>query len=473
MLPVDFIITGTVITGRADNLILDDGAVAVAGRRIVAVGPRREVEAAHLPEHRLGGPHYLVHPGLIDCHQHASQALVRSLIAHELPMIYRLYIPAEDAMSVDDVRLSATLMQAQLLRSGITTFAETTVSPVHEDVIVEAVESTGMRCSMARGTGDQDFHHAAMYSQISDHSWVKQREGEAHRDLERTASFLDRFDPRGTGQIKGAVASPQLTGASADYFRAAAALAEERDASLQVHVSRDREEVEFCVAVFGRWPVEQLAELGVLSDRLLAIHAILITDREIELLARAGSAVAHQPVECLNILNGVPRVRRFLDAGITVGLGCDNAVNDGYELMRATWIIHTALGGIAGYDPEHLPGETVFMMATMGGARALRWDHAIGSLEPDKEADLVVLNTDSPHLVPLQHPIVDLIRYGSRADVRHVMVGGKLVIEDGYLKTIDEERLLADARAAGPKVSTVVTQRRYRPLAPGVDWRRD
>ena len=470
MKPVDYCVEGLIVTGDARGTTFEAGSIAVIGDRIEAVGPKGIINKEYEATHRLGGARYLVHPGFVDCHQHASQALVRSLIAHELPMIYRLYIPAEIAMTADDVRISANLLQSQLLRSGVTTFAETTVDPTHEEVISEAVTAAGMRCVMARGAGDQTFHHAGMYSQVQDRSWARQQAGEAARDLERTARFLDRFDPSGSGLIKGGVHAVQITRASPEYLRDAACLAKERNASLQIHVSRDREEVEFCLSVYGRRPVEQLAELGVLSEHLLAIHAILVTDREIQLLAEAGSSVAHQPVECLNILNGIPPVRRLLDAGIEVGLGCDNAINDGYEIMRVTWILHTSRQGIAEYDPEHLPADKVFELATIGGARALRWGHAIGSIEPGKQADLVVVDLQAPHLFPVQHPVVDLVRYGSRAEVTDVMVAGRLVVRDRALTTIDEERLYADATRAGSRVAAVVSPRRYRPLAPAIKW---
>lgn len=467
---VAFIVEGIIVTGDADGHVFGEGAIAIQGERILAVGPRSELTARYSGERTLGGPNCVVHPGLIDCHQHASQTLVRSLIAHELPMIYRLYIPAEQAMTEADVQLSATLLQAQLLRSGVTTFAETTATREHEEMIAESIEAVGMRCAIGRGVGDQDFQHASFYSQRTDRSLARARAGHALRDLERTERLLERYDPSGAGRIKGTVVAPHITNTSPEYFRQATALAAQHDTSLQVHVSRDREEVEFCLAIYGRWPIEQLCEFGALTDRLLAIHAILIRDREISLLAEAGAAVAHQPVECLNILNGLPPIRQLLDAGIAVGLGSDNVLNDGYEIMRAAWMLHTAVSGMPSYDPEYLPAERVFEMATLLGARALRWEHAIGSLERNKQADLVVVDLDSPYLTPLQHPIVDLVRYGSRAEVQHVMVSGTLLVENRHLQTIDEERLYADARAAGPAMAAAVTPRRYRPLAPGIEW---
>lgn len=462
---VDYLVSGTVITCDDARSVLSDGAVAVRGPQIVAVGRRKDLESRFVPDERLGGRRAFVLPGLIDCHSHLAQALVRSLIAHELPMIYRLYLPAEDAMTLEQVGVSARLCMAQLIRSGVTAVAETTATPAHEDTIVAAVEETGMRVVMARGAADQDSHHAGSYSQITGHSWAKPRLGEAERDLNRTSQFLDRYPPAGDQLLRGAVLASHITGFSPEYIRTAAALAADRSASFQVHVGRDREEVEFSLAVYGRRPVEQLAHWGVLSERLLAIHAILVTDREAGLLAAAGASVAHSPVECQNILNGIPRVQRLRERGIAVGLGCDNAINDMWEVMRAGWVIHSSMGAIPDYDPEHLPAGDILDMATRDAARALLWHDGLGSIEVGKQADLVVVDGDAAHLVPVHDPVTELVRYGTRADVRDVMVAGRLLLSSGRHTTIDTERLFAAAEQAAPSVAAAVTPRRYRPLS--------
>ena len=467
-LPADWIVTGTVVTADPSRRVLADGAVAVVDGRIAAVGRRDEVEGAWAApaDHRLGGRRAIVMPGMIDGHSHASQALVRSLIAGELPMIYRLYLPGEDVMTLDDVGVSARLLMAQHLRCGVTTFAETTATPAHEEAVVDAVEEVGMRCAMARGAGDQRFHHASVYAQVTEHSWVERRDGEAEADLVRTAAFLDRYDPAGTGRIKGCVLASHLTGFSRHYFELAAALAADRDATLQVHVGRDREEVELVMAVYGRRPVEVLADWGVLSERLLAIHAILVNPTEIGLLADAGASVAHSPAECLNILNGVPPVAQMRARGIAVGLGCDNAINDMWEVMRMAGAAHGALYGIPGYDAECVTADDLLDMATIEGARAIGWSNLIGSLEVGKHADVVVVDGSGPHMVPVQHPVVDLVRYGARADVRDVIVGGRLLLSGGQPTTIDLEALTVQAEDAAARIAAVVTPRRYRPLSP-------
>lgn len=467
-LSVDTMLHGTVITCDAGRRVIVDGAVAVTGGRIAAVGPRTELLTTYAPTRIIGGGRTTILPGLIDCHSHLSQALVRSLIAHELPMIQRLYLPAEDAMTQDEVATSVRLCAAQLLRSGVTCVAETTATQAHEETILETLTEIGMRAVVARGASDLDAHHESIYGQVTQRSTAKMRHGEAERDLDRTASFLDRFDPAGSGMIKGAVLASHLTGCSPHYVRLAAELARERGASFQVHVARDREEIEFCLAVHGVRPLQALADWGVLGPQFLAIHGILLTDPEATLLADAGGGLAHAPLECLNILNGIPPVGRWRRRGLTIGLGCDNALNDGFEMMRAVAIQQGTLHAVPGYDPEHLPAEHILEMATRDAARALSWDHAIGSLEVGKSADLIVIDRNAPHLLGQQHPVVDLVRYGTRHEVRHVMVAGRLLLEDGNLTSIDLPAVALAADRAAPGVAAVVAPRRYRPLAPSL-----
>jgi len=462
--PVDTIVTGHIVTMDTQRRLLPQGAIAIHNGTILAVGEEADILAQYEAKQQLGDRHTIVLPGLIDCHNHAAQSLVRSLIAEELPMIYRLYLPAEDAMTLDDVRVSARLCAAQLLRSGVTTFTETTVTTAHEEVIVEVIQEVGIRCCMARGAGDQDFCHAAVYSQITDHSWIHPRPGEGEQDLQRTEAFLNRYDPSGRGLIKGSVLASHLTAYSADYFQAAAALARQYNTSLQVHVARDREEVEFSLAVFGCTPIQRLAELGIVDDHLLAIHAILANEQEIALLGKAHAAIAHSPIECLNIFNGVPNIAQMRISGMQAGLGCDNALNDMFEVMRAAWLIHGALRGIPTYNPRHLTAEDILEMATIGGAKAIRWSDRIGSLEVGKAADLVMLDGRAAHLFPIQNLPTELVRYASRADVASVMVNGQLLIDNRQYTTLDLEKLAFLAESGAQRIRAAIAHRRYTPL---------
>lgn len=462
--PVDLIVRGRIVTMDPARRVVDDGAVALRGGDIVAIGARGDIADRYRASEIVGDDSSIVLPGFIDAHTHCTQCFVRSLTAGELPMIPRLYAPAQRSLDPDQAAATVRLIAAQLLRSGITTLCEGTLNPAHEAAIVDAIETVGIRCALARGAADQDFHHAGLYSQLTDRSWVKAREGEAELDLARTETFLARHPARGRGLVRGAVNASALLGFSERYFRDGAALARRHDATLQVHIARDREEVELCLAVWGRRPIERLADLGVIDPHLVAIHAVLASEPEIELLAQGGAGLAHSPIECVANLNAVPNLPRIRARGIRVALGCDNQANDMFVTMRATWLVHGAKWGVPSYDPEFLLAADILAMATIEAADVLRMDDLVGSLEPGKAADLVVLDGGAPHLMAMQHLSSEIVRYATRAEVRATIVNGKVLYRDGVFATIDVDRLRAESAAGATHVRRVLEGRRYRVL---------
>lgn len=410
-------------------------------------------------------------PGMIDGHTHTAQSLVRGLIANELPMIYRLYVPAMQALDPDSAALSAKLAAAQLLRSGVTTICEGAVGypPEIEAAVIAAFQEAGIRSIVARGAGDQDFHHAALYSQVTESSSYRKREGAAARDLERTAALLAAYPSDGSAMVNAAVCASGLPDFSSEYFAAAAQLAETHDAKLHVHLARDREEVEFCMAAFGRRPIEQLHHLGHVTERLVAAHCMLATEGEIELMRAGGAALAHSPVECLNILNGIPAIQRFRAAGIKVSLGCDNAVNDMWETMRAVWLMQGATRGLPSYDAAHILETDVIAMATRESAQALGLGGNLGMLKAGMKADVVILDGSGAHMFPRQNLQAELMRYGTRAEVHTVLVDGKTVIAGGTHQTLDLEDMRAQTQEVAVRIRALVESRRYQPITTG--WR--
>lgn len=464
---VDFIIKGTIIT--VDEMLgtIEDGAIAINGSTIAAVGHARDITTEFSANRVIDRPHAVIMPGMIDGHTHTAQSLVRGLIANELPHIFRLYVPAMEALDVEGAALSAKIAAAQLLRSGVTTICEGAVgySPEAEAAVMRAFEEAGIRVMLARGSGDQDFHHAALYSQITERSWFRKRESEALADLDRTRSLLRTFPTDGSGLTNVAICPSSLPDFSSDYFAEASRLAAEFNAKLHVHLARDREEVEFCLAAFGRRPIEQLAHLGHVNERLVAVHCMLASESEIELLRRGGASVAHSPIECLNILNAVPSIQRFRTAGIRVGLGCDNAVNDAWETMRAVWLMQSTLRGLPAYDAAHVTEADVLAMATAEGADVLGMGNHIGRLAPGMQADLIVLDGSGPHAFPRQNLEAEIIRYGTRAEVEIVMVGGHIRVEGGAVKSLDMDQLRSETDGYARSIKQLVEPRRYQPIA--------
>jgi 5-methylthioadenosine/S-adenosylhomocysteine deaminase len=462
----DALLAGRVVTMNAAREILTDGAVAVKDGRIVAVGPRADVLAAWTPARLLAEDRAIILPGLIDAHTHMAQALVRGMVADELPHILRILQPVTSSMRPEEIATAAALCSTQLLSAGVTTVCEGAIGMADESLaaLLEAVHEVGLRCNLVTGRSDQSFHHAALYSQVRDRSSLSVREGEAEADLLRTEALLARFPPDGRGAITAGICASSLTGFSVGYMRLAHELAERTGAKLHIHASRDREEVEFCLSVYGRRPIEQLDHLGVLSPRTVLAHAMLATERELVLMGRAGCGVAHSAIECVNILNAVPNVRMMRELGITVGLAGDNAANDMFRVMHAAWVIHGATRGIAAYDPAVMPAEDILAMATIEAARLLGLDHIIGSIEIGKEADLVVLDGADPHLFPVQALVPELVRHASRGDVRYVLVAGRVVRDPGGVTTIDRAALAARADGHAPRLRAIAAGGRYRSL---------
>jgi 5-methylthioadenosine/S-adenosylhomocysteine deaminase len=462
---VDLVIEGTVITMNPERRVIDEGAVAVKGDRIVAVDRAADVRPRYEGARTLGGKRRIVLPGLIDCHNHLAQALVREYAMEDYPNIYRVYIPCEMAMNRDDAAVSASFGISQLLRAGVTTVAETTCTLEHEEPIARTVVETGIRCAMARGLGDRTSKLASNYDQIDERSSYADDPGLLREDLATTEEWLERWADEGEGRLRPWINNLGVPSCSDERFHATQEMAEKHDSGVMCHINRDREEIELSFSLFGERPIEHLNGIGALDERFLAIHAMLTTDREIRMLAEAGAAVAHAPIVCTDIVSAVTKVIAMRTAGVTVGLGCDTVINDLFKVMRIAFVMHGQAAGIPLYDPLSLTTEDTMTMATIDAARALRWDHEIGSLEVGKAADVVVVDAENTRLTPTYQAVGTLVRYAVGTDVESVLVAGRVVVDQGRVLTIDEQPLLDEAVLLGEKLGAVLGPRRYRPLA--------
>jgi 5-methylthioadenosine/S-adenosylhomocysteine deaminase len=174
--------------------------------------------------------------------------------------------------------------------------------------------------------------------------------------------------------------------------------------------------------------------------------------------------VAHAPIVCTDIVSAVTKVVAMRAAGVTVGLGCDTVINDLFKVMRIAFVMHGQASGIPLYDPIGFTTEDAMTMATIDAASAIRWDDEIGSLEPGKAADVVVVDAENTRLTPTYQPVGTLVRYAVGTDVETVVVAGRIVVDDGRVLTVDEPALLDEAVRLGDKLGAALGPRRYRPL---------
>jgi 5-methylthioadenosine/S-adenosylhomocysteine deaminase len=465
---VSTLVEGTIVTMDRDRSVISDGAVAVAGDRIAAVGDAAELRDVYPEARRIGGERRYVIPGLIDCHNHIAQALCRESTVEDFPNIYRIYIPAEAIQSEDDVRISAQVAFAQLMRAGVTTMTETTCTVAHEEPILETAMEAGIRIALARGMWDRESRLAGNYEQITEKSWFRDDPKVLAEDLAYTKEFFAKWFEKGEGRVRPWVHNLGVPSCSDERYLATDELAKEWGTGVMTHINRDREEIELSVSLFGHRPLEHLASIGALTERLVAIHAMLTTDREIRLMAEAGAGLAHAPVVCTDIMSAVTRVPLMRAQGITVGLGCDTIINDVLKLMRIAFIMQNQ-ASMALFDPYGFSTHDAFEMGTIDAARLLRWDDQIGSIEVGKAADLTVIDANNVRLTPSTDPIATLVRYGVGTDAESVMVAGQLTVHEGRLLTIDEESLIDAAEELGARMIDEMAPRRYVELGTNVN----
>jgi 5-methylthioadenosine/S-adenosylhomocysteine deaminase len=412
------VLGGIVVTMDPRHTVYAEGAVAVRGGRIAAVGPRPEVAGRFRAPRTIEAGGDLLLPGLIDGHTHLPMTLFRGL-ADDLPLqawLEQNVWPAEKHLNPEAVRWGARLGAAELIRSGVTTCCD---MYFYEDSVAEAVEEVGLRAILAQGLVEAGSSAADVELKVAD----------AQR-------FVERW--RGHGSIVPAIGPHAPYTVSPDLFRRLHALAERLGVPLLTHLAETKGEVADITARYGRTPVRHLAHLGVLTDRLIAAHCVWVDAEEIGLLAAARAGVFHCPRSNLKLASGIAPVPDMLAAGVRLGLGTDGAASnnelDLFAEVQAAALIHKGVR----LDPLAVPAPAALEMATVGGARALNFDDLTGSLEVGKRADVVVLDLDEDNLVPLYDPVSHLAYAAAAADVRTVLIDGRVVLDEGELTTLDE-----------------------------------
>lgn len=415
--------------------VIRDGEVVVEDGRIVSVGasgsgPVAEGELWEFPRGALL-------PGLVNVHTHVVGSLFRGLTEDRTDGFYGLALPMEPLLGAESAEAMSRVGVAEVVLGGCTVIHDMFHFPAGT---AAAARDLGIRAVVEHKVFDTDLPTIVTGER-------RQVPEEGDRRLAENVALFDEWDGAGGGRVKvwfGAHAadtcSPRLLAAISDEARA-------RGASMHVHVAQSPEERDYMAARHGTGSIEFLGDQGFLGPDVVAAHVTYATDRGIELLAATDTAVAHCPAILAKRGRFAP-VRALYDAGVRVGWGTDWVSMDPWEMMRF---------GISGarmrYGTiEMLSAREALWRTTMGSAGALGLADELGSLEPGKQADLVLLDLDQPHLAPMHDPVTTLVYNASRRDVTHVMVGGRLVVEAGRLTTADVGDLVRDAQAAAEGV---------------------
>jgi 5-methylthioadenosine/S-adenosylhomocysteine deaminase len=417
-----------VLPVEPEAAVLADHSVVVDRGRIAAVLPIGEVAASFAPAERLSLPEHALIPGLVNLHTHAAMSLMRGL-ADDRPLMtwLREHIwPAETRhVSPEFVYDGTLLASAEMLRGGVTCANDMYFFP---ESAARAFIDAGMRASL----GLIAIEFPSAYA------------SDAEDYLRRGLELRDRVGGEPLLSFCMAPHAPYTVGDAT--FRRIATLAEELDLPVHVHLHETAGEVEESLAQHGRRPLARLEALGLLTERLIAVHAIHLAPSEIAALARAGSSVAHCPSSNLKLASGFARVGALLAHGVNVGIGTDGAASnnrlDMFQEMRTTALLAKAVAGSA----EAVPAHEALRLATLGGARALGLDAGIGSIVPGKWADLVAVALGAPETQPCFDPLSHLVYACGREHVTDVWVAGEAVVAGRQLTRIDPGEL--EKRAA-------------------------
>jgi 5-methylthioadenosine/S-adenosylhomocysteine deaminase len=436
---VSLVVTnGIVITVDGNRRVIPRGSVAIDGRDIVAVDTAEAIASGFRGRETLDAGGAVIMPGLINTHTHAPMVLFRGL-ADDLALmdwLQKYIFPAEAKMvSPEFVRAGTRLAALEMIESGTTTYAD---MYYFEEEIGRVTKAAGLRGVL----GETIIQFPVPDAKTPADS------------LARTEKFAKEF--AGDDLITPAVAPHSMYTLDADTLKACRAMADRLRIPVIIHLAETKDEVKTSEEKYHATPTAFLDSLGFWGARTLAAHGVHLTPADIQILASRHVGVSHNPESNMKLASGIAPVEAMRKAGVTVGLGTDGAASnndlDMFEAMRQAAFLHKLVSG----DPRAIPAPTALEMATIEGARAMGMEKEIGSLDPGKRADLLIVSMASARQTPMYDPVSHLVYVTRGDDVRTTIVNGKILMRDRNVLTLDRRQVLADARLFADKVRAAV-----------------
>jgi 5-methylthioadenosine/S-adenosylhomocysteine deaminase len=416
------------------------GWLSITGDRIEALG------AGDPPEGLAAGADEVIHaagqvvmPGLINAHTHLFQTFMRGL-ADDKPLLRWLEAaiwPGALAMKEEDFYLAALIGFVENLKCGATAVLSqhyVQTSTRNMDAVAEAAKRSGARARLARGFADREPYHAQF-----------------QETLPLVASETERLvkawnNPGSRIQVEFGPLIPW--GCRAETLQAMNRMAREWNIGVHIHLDETAPEVDMTLAQTGVRPAQWLADLGILDEHWQLVHCVWLDDREIDLIAKAGSTIVHCPVSNMYLASGTPRVVEWRKHGIPVALATDGPGSNNSQDMLEVLKFTACLQKVDLLDATALLPHEVLEMAWAGGAQALGLKGRVGRLAPGAQADVTLVNLRRPHIAPVHSAASALVYNANGNDVDTVIVDGQIVVRGGRHTTIDEAGLIADCQRA-------------------------
>jgi len=422
---IDLLIrNGSVLTMDPQGTLIETGAVAVSGDRIVKVEKEDALTASYQATKTIDAQGGIIMPGLVNTHTHAAMTCFRGL-ADDLPLMTWLndYIfPAEAKLTFDIVYDGTRLACSEMILSGTTTFCD---MYLFEDAVAQAAKEAGMRAVV--GEVIYDF--------------PSPNYGPVEEGLKYTEDLIEKWrdDPLITIAVEphsAYVCSPEL-------LKNLRAIADRNGVPMVIHLAESEREVDDIRERYGRTPVSHLAEIGFLSSNLIADHCVALTPEDMALLKDFDVKIAHNPESNMKLASGIAPIPELLKHGITVGIGTDGcASNNNLDMLQEIDTV-AQLHKVPPLDPTVMDAQTVIKMATIDGARVLGIGDITGSLEAGKKADIIVIDIRRPHLIPMYNIYSHLVYAATGSDVVTSIVNGQVLMQDRVLTTLDVDEVMA------------------------------
>ncbi|MCK5332736.1 amidohydrolase [Candidatus Parcubacteria bacterium] len=403
---------GTVLTVNDSDEIIDNGAVIIKGNRIIDVGKSEDLKSKYNAKKEINADHGLIMPGLVNTHTHLAMSIFRGL-ADDLPLdkwLNEHIFPAEENfIDKDSAYWGSLLSCAELILSGTTTFCNMYFL---EKETGYAAEKAGMRGVIGEG----------IVSEFGDEDEIFSNK------MELTAELLDKFE--NSSLVTIAIEPHSCYTCSQEILIKSKRFAKENNLLFVTHLSETKKEIEESKKKYGTSPVEYLDKIGVLDEKTLVAHCVWLADNDIEILKNRNVKISHCPNSNMKLASGIAPIGKLLENQITVSLGSDGSASNNNLDLFSEMSSATKLAKVATLDPEILTAKETVRMATINGAKALGMEKEIGSIEIGKKADIIILDFNKPHLVPVYDYYSNLVYAASGSDVQTCIIDGKIIMED-------------------------------------------
>ncbi len=434
--PIDLaVVGGTVLTMNPNGEIIPHGYVAISGEQIIAVGSKAELEKEYRPARTILADGELVMPGLINTHTHVAMSLFRG-IANDLSLkdwLENYIFPAEAKNVTRDFVYWGTLLgDLEMIQSGTTTFAD---MYYFEDEVAKATKQAGMRGVLGE-------------------TWIDFPAPD-NKTFDAMVAYTEKYikEYKGDALITPAVAPHATFTVSPPHLLAARKLADEYHVPLLIHVAETKTEEADIAKRYHATPVQFLKNIGFLDPPVVAEHCVWVSDEDIATLKAFDVGCAHNPSSNMMLASGVAPVTKMLAAGVAVGLGTDGPAGSNNDFNMFEEIdLASKLQKITWMNPQALPARQAVEMATLGGARVLKMDKEIGSLEAGKKADLIIINLNHANEIPLYDYYAALAYSIKGCDVDTSIIDGRIVMRHRRVLTLNQDRIFEKAREFHDKI---------------------